>query len=700
MKKYYSPVVSLIFLLLLSVINVYAQEDDSAIYELTLEELMNIEVTSASKSSESVQDAPAIITVISESEIKSYGALTLQDVLDRVVGAWTYGALAVPNSVYSLRGATTVIDNLHTLVLIDGRPTRESFRNGQYTAFYQSFPIESIKRVEVIRGPGSVLYGSGAYMGVVNIITKNGSDQQTSASLRYGTGDSYQFSGAIGKQVKDFQIALGINYLDDGGWNYSMIDENGISGNFDYRRTAMAANLKASYKDFRLSVYAGDNEQNAPGNTPVWTYDPRKGADSLGVWVVSTPRVFVNVGYDKSLSDKVDLVFDITHNYFGYHNKFEGVGYEKFQDGSGSGTLFELTSFIRPLEKLNIVLGGTVNFQSGEFTLYNFNEDGSKRNILENTTLPDPPFTAVPKFNKVWYSFYTQVDYKVSDFLKLIGGVQMNKVEELDADFVPRIGSILKFNDKLGAKLMVSNAFRAPIGLQTDVQNQGTLWGNPNLKPEKNTTYEAQIMYSSDKIESSLTYYHIDSKDLITRSLPTDSLVLVGGVSTPTFINAGTMTFDGIEFESKISLSKSFYTNIGLSYTTNEDADGNRDHEGSPNTMLKLGLSYKNPKGISIGLFNTYFGDVKSIATFDSNGDQITKDVNPETSSFNYMTVNLSLELNKLFNLKRSPSISFNIYGTNILDEDIWMAEYARRKINTTPAKGGAAIYGALKMRF
>ena len=670
------------------------------LYDLTLEEMMNIEVVSASKRSESVMDAPAVVTVISASEIESYGAVTLQEVMERVVGTWSYGAFAVHNSIYAIRGATTTIDNLHILVLIDGRPTRENLRNGQYTSFYLSFPLESIERLEVIRGPGSVLYGSGAYIGVVNIVTKNGASQEATARVRYGTGDSYQFSGAYGKKINEFEVAVGLNAMDDGGWDYAMIDEKGEMGGFEFRRKGMGANLKAKYRDIRFNAYYGNSEQGVPSNTPNWLFDPRKGEDSLGVWYAKVPRLFLNAGYDLTLSEKATVAFDVTYNHFKYQNRIDGVGYEDFQRGVSEGVLFEVTGDITSLGKFDVVVGATANIQTGEFLFYYFNEDGSPRNILTNTTIANPPFVAVPRFNTTWATFYAQVDYQLLPFWKLVVGGQLNFGEGLDANVVPRVANLIRISEHWGAKLMVSRAYRAPIGLQTDLANPGRLFGNSDLVPETNTTYEAQAIFANEKIEASLTYYHINSYDLITRSLPSDSLLIVDGLNTQTFINRGKLQLSGVEFEGKYNIGYGIFTNWGLNYATNKDNEGRRDFQGTPRGMVKLGLAFQSKKGVNLSLFNTWHGDVKPITIFDNQGNQVTQEVNPNPDAFSYLSANLTLQLNQLFNFSSKPAIALNVYATNLLDEDIWMAEYSRRRINSTPSRGGKSIYGGVRLKF
>ncbi|MEM9328305.1 MAG: TonB-dependent receptor [Bacteroidota bacterium] len=697
----------LLILFFTGVLNSWAQQDE--ILDLSLEELMDIEVTTASKSSENLLDAAAVMTVISEREIQTYGARHLMDVLDRVVGANTYGKLAVPNSIYSVRGTTTVIDNLHVLVLIDGRPTRESFRNGQYTAFYQAFPVESIKRIEVIRGPGSVLYGSGAYMGVVNIITKKGSELPATVRARYGQGNSMQFSAAGGKAFGDkVDIGIGLNFLDDGGWDFSMRDERDIPGSFEFRRRAYGANLTLNAGDFRLNAFAGQNEQNSIANRPLWVYDSRNGADSLGVWEVETPRVFINAGYDFSLNEKMSFSVDATYNHFDYKNQFKDVGFEKWQDGKSNNLLLEATGFIEASEKLSLIVGANLHFQTGEFLLSYFNADGSPRNILTNTTPADPPFEAIPAYRTTWFAGYAQLDYRVNDKIKLVTGMQVNKTPDHVVDVVPRGAAIFKLTDELAAKLMVSNAFRATVGLQAAISNEGTLFGNPDLDPETNTTYEAQLMHKTRKAETSLTFVRVDARDLIARTLPGDSVYvypaghpLAGQRSaTPTFINQGTLTVMGVELESKISFNDWFYGNLGLSYYSNEDGEGRENQQGTPQFMLKLGLGYTHPKGVELGVFNTYAGETNSIAAFDDEGNQITLYNNPQADAYSFMTGNLTFDLNKLLNLKTQSGFKVSIYGVNLLDADVHFAEYARRRTNTMPGRGGRQIYGSFRLLF
>ena len=690
---------------MLGTVPVWAQNDEESFtefMELSLEELMNIQVTTASRKAESNLQAPSAITVITEDEIKAYGGLTLQDILDRVVGAWTYGTLTVPNSIYTIRGVPSSLDNLQVLVLIDGKQTRENLRNGQNTVFYQTFSLDRIKQIEVIRGPGSVLHGSGAYMGVINIITKKGAEQGFTSQLRYGSRGSYQLNTAFGKDLGNLKLAAGINFFNLENGQFTLTDENDQTGSYDQFQRGASFDVNLSSQRFRFSAMAGDNRQNTVSNKPIWVIDNRNtGEDTLGVWHVNTPRVFANVGYDIVQSDKLDLSVDVINNYFKYDNEYPGIGYERFQTGWSNSFMVEAVSNYRPSDKLDFSIGGNINVLSGGFKFYYQSEEGDPYPILSNSALPgkDDIFDAVPVFNETWFAFFGQVNYQVLPKLKLVAGAQMNKVPDISPDLVPRAAVVYSVSDFWGVKGMVSSAFRAPIGLQKDVKNAGTLWGNPNLNPEKNTTYEFQVYNTTPKISTTLTFYHIRQKDLVLRSKPADSLLIIDGISTPTFINSGALQSTGVELEGKVRLSPRLFMNFGMSYSTNENEAGDKEVLGTPNTMIKSGLSYKVAKGLDVSIFNTYSSAPNPADAFNSEGIRVTRDNNPDPESFHWLSLNVDFDITETFFPSSKTHFLLNLYGSNLVGKEIWHPEYVRRNINSMQVRGGRSLYVALKVR-
>lgn len=155
----------LIAMLLYSPAPALAQElTPEQVAELSFEELMQV-VTVASKREESVQDAPGIVSVITKEEIRRFGAMTLHELLNQMPSVYAIGTFGTLHNLLSIRGDNFAHWNTRVLLLINGRPFRETTLGGSDATFLVSFPVDVIERVELIRGPGSVLYGTNAYTG-------------------------------------------------------------------------------------------------------------------------------------------------------------------------------------------------------------------------------------------------------------------------------------------------------------------------------------------------------------------------------------------------------------------------------------------------------------------------------------------------------------------------------------------------------
>ena len=143
-------------------------EEQEGIMELSIEELMDIEVTSASKKAESIYEAPGIMTVIPKEEMEIYGDRDLHQLLQRQPSVYTRDIFPYTDNVAGFRGDMSMVTDSHTLILFNGRPIRESAQ-GLNVNMYKTLPLSALDSVELIRGPGSVLYGSNAFTGVINL---------------------------------------------------------------------------------------------------------------------------------------------------------------------------------------------------------------------------------------------------------------------------------------------------------------------------------------------------------------------------------------------------------------------------------------------------------------------------------------------------------------------------------------------------
>lgn len=170
---------------------------------LSLEELMNIQITSVSKKSQTVSDAPAAVFVITQDDIRRFGVTSIPDAL-RMVPGIQVAQIDANKWAVSSRGFLGRFSN-KLLVMIDGRTVYTTLFSGTFWE-NQDLMLEDIDRIEVIRGPGAALWGSNAVNGVINIITKHAKDTQGGLfSMRSGTEETalanFRYGGTLGEDT-------------------------------------------------------------------------------------------------------------------------------------------------------------------------------------------------------------------------------------------------------------------------------------------------------------------------------------------------------------------------------------------------------------------------------------------------------------------------------------------------------------------
>ncbi len=217
---------------------------------MNLEELMEVEVTVATGTAKPLKLAPSVATVITAEEIKNIGARNINEVLETVpglhVGASTKNAMS---QVYSLRGIHTSI-NPQVLLMMNGVPISLLFTG---TRAFFDMPVSSISRIEVIRGPGSAVYGADAFAGTFNIITKNGRDVAgTEIGTRGGSFDTYDIFMQHGGTYGGWDLFAGLEYQSSGGDSSRIIDsdlQTILDGAFGTNASLTPGSLETSYKN-------------------------------------------------------------------------------------------------------------------------------------------------------------------------------------------------------------------------------------------------------------------------------------------------------------------------------------------------------------------------------------------------------------------------------------------------------------------
>jgi hypothetical protein len=139
-----------------------------------------------------------------------------------------------------------------------------------------------------------------------------------------------------------------------------------------------------------------------------------------------------------------------------------------------------------------------------------------------------------------------------------------------------------------------------------------------------------------------------------------------------------------------------------LAYQSNINNEGEKNTTTVPNLMAKGGVAYQAPCGLSVVVFDSYFSKPADVinAQTELPASKQRLLVNPVPKAYHWLTLNLSVDANKLFKLERMPRLSLYGYGENLLGEKVHDPEFSRRRINSLPARGGRAFYGGLTVGF
>ncbi|MEN6582120.1 MAG: TonB-dependent receptor plug domain-containing protein, partial [Armatimonadota bacterium] len=267
--------------------NTLEQQD---LTNLDIEDLLNINVTAASKKIERTSDAPASVTVITHDQIERYGYRNLQDALRSVVGLYAstdlnYGFLGVRG--YAMPGDF----NTRVLLLIDGVRINDPMYNQVPIDEDVPLDIRSVERIEIVKGPGSALWGSNAVLAVINLITRKANDvQYNRLAQSVGTNENYESFFEFHDDSSDkFQFAGSVTNMGSDGLHSIYFPEfdspdtnNGIAKNVD-GESAQRGYLSCSYGKLKMLFNAGDRRKDIPTaiydtefNQPgVWTDDYR-----------------------------------------------------------------------------------------------------------------------------------------------------------------------------------------------------------------------------------------------------------------------------------------------------------------------------------------------------------------------------------------------------------------------------------------
>ena len=295
-------------------------EENIDLTEMPIENLLNVEVYSASKFIQKKTDAPTAVTVITAQNIKDFGYRTLADVIQSVRGVYMDSDRNY--SIAGTRGFSIPGDlNTRVLVLIDGYRLNDALYDQGPLGTEFPVDIDLIERVEYLPGAGSAIYGNNAFFGVINIITKSGAafkGKGVEASVRVASYGTDQERVTFGKQFDNgLEMLVSATRHDSRGENRLFFPELSTLGATTNNAFDNAERLFGKFSWQHFTFEAG--------------YSKRKKGLTHGIYetAFNDPRnqntdqhAFFNLTYDNQIADNLQLYARAYHGRYDYPATF------------------------------------------------------------------------------------------------------------------------------------------------------------------------------------------------------------------------------------------------------------------------------------------------------------------------------------------------------------------------------------------
>lgn len=598
-----------------------AETEEDLLLSFGEEEFLSI----ATGQKQLISKAPAVASVITANDIREMGANSLEEVLESVPGVHVSLSSGYASPIYVFRGIYTD-KNPQVLMLVNGMPIT-SMHFGDRLA-RQGFPVRSIARVEVIRGPGSAVYGADAFSGVINIITKSADDiDGTEVGARGASFDTYEGWFLQSAEIGDAKLALSIEASQTDGDDSRRIRSDAQSlfdaavpgivkpfypdvslapGSLETRSETIDLRVDLQWND--LSVRFWNARVNDQGTGPglALALDPNgEGeADNYYFDIGWTGR---NLLPDTTLELRgsyVDLNVDTRQTLFP-----AGAVLPIGPDGNINTFVFEPIAFANGYIgepswdetqlRLDAILtwegiyghsiraatgysdleeegSETKNFGPGVLDISNrdctsgyLDCNGIFRTVVgEPVNVTNTPWVFISEEDRqIWYASI-QDQWQLANDWNLTIGVRYDDYSDFGSTVNPRAALVWDATKDITAKALYGRAFRAPSFAELYLRNNPVALGNESLDPEVINTYELAVDYRASfdlRLGFNVFYYEIE--DLIDFAATPGGALVAG--------NIGEQEGSGFEVETEWKPTDTLKLIANYAYQDSEDTSTN-----------------------------------------------------------------------------------------------------------------------------
>ena len=603
---------TLLFISFLSILTANNSLDLENDFLKSLDEVSEI----ATKTKLNIDDTPSFITVLHAKKLQKLGITNIFEALGLVPGVQLSREISgVPVVVF--RG---MMQKGEVKLMIDGVTINNAYRGSIY--YYFNFPIELVERIEVIRGSNSVLYGSGAISGVINVITKN-SQKNVQDTLFVSTGNNDDNLGGFlySSQLDDIKLSIDSYYHKD---NKMIQNPNSIAGNSDRHLNDYSIGVNISNEHFGfLGRIKSSEVGNAYGIFGI--YDVSK-----DIYDNQNNSYLAELSYKNSINHDTKLSFLLGYNRYeqnvdAHHPLLNSIESQYKEDSYYS----ELNIISNNFKKHTLLIGVKLE---------------TVRTLQAEWTAPIP-FISDKDSSRKSLSLYFNDNYSLSQNIDITAGLRYDNYFNFGDSLSPNFGLVYRASDTIRLKTLYSHAYRIPSWIE--------LTSNSSLKAEKADSIEAGLVYKQNSLNTlRVNLFATEVQGMITKP-------------SRQYIQNSNAKFYGSELEYIYQINNQIEVNLFASFIDAHDEDGT-DLANVANVLGSSSLNYSLDNGLSFGSLLKYISSSKREVT-DIRDDIKSSLIFDETISYVYHSVSTNLIIKDLFNRGTYYAMPLK-YNTNNID--------------------------------
>lgn len=511
-------------------------------------------VVTATRTQEEVKVVPQTVEVITKEDIEQLGATDVYSALRLAANVDVTSAGMAGHNVM-IRGMSTN----HTLILIDGkRFAGEDTSATQNVYALGRFSLSNIERIEIVRGSASAQYGSDALGGVINIITKKSKEPSVMVGISTGSeainnyyhidfGKQGNFSSTFDMRFSD--VRKNMQAGDEGSNYYGPIQDFNFAGTWDLGNDKEIDLTLGYYNEHTKADYADKYTSTGVFQTSKdkkeW-YDYRRYDYSLG-YSGKTDNSDYMIRTFYSRLDKENNLYNYRNNFPGSMENILGLMYPKYDWDKSTYTLWgiEGKNTVQLSDNHLLTFGGEYRQNKVEGTRLS---DGVHQVSQSGNGIVSNKYYSDKEINT--WAGYIQDEWQVNDKLLVIPSVRYDHDSSFGGEVTPKIGATYFISDNSRVKANWGKGFKAPtiselyMAMHRAMGGQTVnVYGNPDLKPEKSTSWDISFEAEKDNNFGKLTYFNNDVKNLITTKQIGSSYY------DQSYVNVDEAEIDGVEME-------------------------------------------------------------------------------------------------------------------------------------------------------